>query len=248
MARKHPRRYVDGYIFMLHIISLLLLHSSYIADPDISITIEWPAGTYSLPQPDSGCPQGWNKGCWYQDNEDSRNGNSFSPDQIDQYLKGSFTNNVQTCYCTNEDSTRTSLFDWPAGEYCIAKKGNCPTGFEEGSIKWDDEDSRNANTAEGDTLPDGQFDHSTIIEYCCRSDGDHTQQILLPNIEPFILYQKTYEGCQAVYRMTSKHLSIHTDDEDSSPQDNTCTGTYPYLEGGCSNNLNIYYCYYEPTD
>ncbi|VDI35629.1 Hypothetical predicted protein, partial [Mytilus galloprovincialis] len=43
--------------------------------------VSWPSGRYSLPRPkpEDGCPLGWRKGCRYQDNEDTHNRNSVTP-------------------------------------------------------------------------------------------------------------------------------------------------------------------------
>lgn len=45
------------------------------------ILVSWPRGRYSLPRPkpEDGCPPGWQKGCRYQDNEDTHNINSVTP-------------------------------------------------------------------------------------------------------------------------------------------------------------------------
>ena len=43
-----------------------------------------------------------------------------------------------------------------------------PLGFDDGYIKWDDENKLpSANSATG-TLPDGVYDIDTTVYYCCR--------------------------------------------------------------------------------
>lgn len=39
--------------------------------------------------------------------------------------------------------------------------------FQSGTVHWDDEDSRNKNSAGGE-LPSGKFGRNTEIDYCCR--------------------------------------------------------------------------------
>ena len=40
-------------------------------------------------------------------------------------------------------------------------------GFEDGFLRWDDENDENVNSFEG-TLPSGVYDADTMIDYCCR--------------------------------------------------------------------------------
>lgn len=213
----------------------------------ISVPLTWPRGSYALPETTDGCPMKFTSGCRYQDNEDTNNQNQFS--QGIQYLEGQFDDsrdNIQICYCVRINDDTTSLFTWPPGQYCIAKKGVCPDGFQVGSIFWDDENYNNMNS-KIDTLPDGTFNTNTKVDYCCRADGDPNDMIYLPNTQAFAMYPNEDSTCQSVFKMTSLLLYIESDDEDSGNQ-NLCTGDYPYINNNCNHNDHrVYICYYRPV-
>ena len=128
-----------------------------------------------------------------------------------------------------------------SGQYCIYKKGNCPKGLTEGSIKWDDETDKNIND-KGGTLPDGIYDGDTLIYYCCRTDGDKFKPMPLPLISPFYLKAYNSSECQRVQGAisTEEYIRYHTEDESNIDELN---GTFPY--GGGISNHNISYCYYK---
>ncbi|XP_078571562.1 uncharacterized protein LOC144859147 [Branchiostoma floridae x Branchiostoma japonicum] len=130
--------------------------------------------------------------------------------------------------------------DWPSGNYCIFKKGNCPGGFQSGWLFWDDEDDDNKNSVGGE-LPDGNYDRDTMIRYCCRSDGNVDTPIVLPNRKPFYLF-RFKGGCQQVKHMSVREEWFRWDDEDDDNKDDR-RGAYPYDDGG-SKNHRLYYCYY----
>lgn len=49
----------------------------------------------------------------------------------------------------------------------------CHTGFKEAHLFWDDESLWNRNKKQG-VLPEGDYndyDDTTLIYYCCRTDG-----------------------------------------------------------------------------
>ena len=214
-------------------------------DPAITIPNAWPDGAYSLPMPKLGCPANggdfkWHEGSRYQDTEDDDSANSFSNPLS---LAGDFwRNNMKTHFCTKTDSRSDHGIAWPKGSYCIARKGgNCPSGFSEGHIFWDDEDSDNRNSDSG-ILPDGSYDSNTRIYFCCRSDGFATNEIILPTDEPFVLYRYGPDGCQRVADMSYRQDYVHWDCEDSS-NNNSNGGVIPYGEYG--RNIKIYYCYYD---
>eukprot|EP00057_Strongylocentrotus_purpuratus_P009111 XP_011663585.1 PREDICTED: uncharacterized protein LOC105438006 [Strongylocentrotus purpuratus] len=141
-----------------------------------------PVGTYGLPKPNSGCPTGWSEGYRYHDTEEGYPGNAWS-DPLD--LDGTWDQaSMEYKFCMKTQSS-SAEDTWPAGSYCIYKKGDCPSGFVSGSITWDDENSRNGNRA-GGTLPDGTYDHKTVIFFCCRSDGVTSQAISLPRGDFFL--------------------------------------------------------------
>ena len=73
------------------------------------------------------------------------------------------------------------------------------TGFSEGRIKWDDEDTKNDNLHTG-ILPDGTYGKDTVVYFCCRSDGSAKAPIELPMRDPFFLLKHSSK-CQAVMGM-----------------------------------------------
>ena len=109
-----------------------------------------------------------------------------------------------------------------------------------GSIKWDDQNDGNDNDIRN-PIPDGEFNGNTKIEFCCRSDGNHNDPILLPPTQPFALYR--YNGrCQKVLGMNDPiALLMHFDDEDTN-NDNRCYGNRP--DGPCNDmhNHDLYLC------
>ena len=205
------------------------------------LIVQWPDGTYSLPETVQGCPSGWYSGWRYQDNEDNHNANNWSPSDLTSYIRMDLGSNYKTYYCTKTSTGNIGSSAWPRGYYCIARYGDsCPYGFSTGHKYWDDEDSSNANSKQ-DPLPDGYYDSNTIIQYCCRSDGSTSVGIELPTSQPFILYR--YGGtCQTVNGMTVRQLHVYFDDEDSNNR-NSCSGSYPD-DAYCDSNHDMYFCYY----
>ena len=206
----------------------------------------WPDGTYALPKPKSGCPSGggedgfsWRTGYIKQDNENSNNKNYCpSPWVFEGYCK----KNLKLYYCIKTVTSSDRGIKWPEGSYCIVKKGKCPSGFSKGGVYWDDEDFRNKNKV-GGVKVDGVFNRNTMIYYCCRSDEQPHNEIILPTDKPFFLIRKHKDGCQKVKEMKVQQLRIDTDDEDF---DNTnhVLGDAPYYAYGRKRRSEIYYCYY----
>ncbi|CAG2184482.1 unnamed protein product [Mytilus edulis] len=145
---------------------------------------------------------------------------------------------------------------WPKGSYTLVKpKAGCPTGwyegwrkqdnedknnknelssghhfcgFQTGSIYWDDEDKNNSNEKDA-TLPSGEFDKDTLIDYCCRSDGSYNTKIILPTDKPFYLLRFfTSSPCQQVKGMIAREEIIKTDDEDNNNK-NSNSGSHPRI-------------------
>ena len=203
---------------------------------------QWPDGRYSLIEAARGCPSGWSSGWRYQDNEDSSNANSWRPSNFNSYARVDLGRNFKTYYCT-KTSIGSSGVSWPRGRYCIARHGgSCPTGFQDGYLHWDDEDSSNANGLHH-PLPDGSYGRNTLVHFCCRSDGNVNEAIVLPTGRAFILYR--YGGtCQKVRGMRDPvQLFLHFDDEDSNNA-NHCSGNHP--DGACGRNHELHLCYYTP--
>jgi len=139
-----------------------------------------------------------------------------------------------------------SSFVTYVGQYCIFKQEDCPTGFQEGYVFWDDEDNKNMNK-KGGTLPDGVYDKDTLIYYCCRGDGDKLKPVLLPVISSFYLFTSRQSNsseseCQRVEGAVATEEYIRFDNEDSGNKDRW-NGSYPY--GAGINDHRIVYCYYE---
>ena len=84
-------------------------------------------GTYGLPQPTTGCPNGWATGSRMHDTENTDPSNSWST----QYLRGYFAASSLRQYFCMKNISRMDTFDrsFPAGQYCVYKKGSsCPNG------------------------------------------------------------------------------------------------------------------------
>ena len=133
----------------------------------------WPDGRYCLPMPSSQiCPSGWQKGVRDHDNEDDQ-GSSYC--SIKRH--GWVPYNKKLCRdlgwgfcCKTRDNYPSTGKTWPKGSYCIFRYGgSCPTGFDEGYLRWDDEDTNNANKRHGH-LPDGVYGDNTKMHFCCRND------------------------------------------------------------------------------
>ncbi len=165
------------------------------------------------------------------------NRNSFTNELS---LDGEFGEDIKICYCVKHSSQKTGI-DWPAGRYCINRKGGtCPQQFQLGFIYWDDEDDINSNYIQG-TLPDGFYNKDTLMFYCCRDDGKVTDEITLPTVNDFVLFQYQHQGCQKVKGMLSTEIIIEFDDEDWVNEDSCEDGPYNL---GCTEDHVIFMCHY----
>ncbi|XP_041452750.1 uncharacterized protein LOC121405848 [Lytechinus variegatus] len=211
-------------------------------DDAVKIPLVWPDGTYGLPKPVTGCPLGWHDGYRYHDTEDDDSNNYWSsPLHLYGWRR---SNNMRNYFCMKTTSADPSGLGWawPAGSYCIYKRGSCPRGFTEGSIYWDDEDDDNENSVSG-VRPDGDYNSNTRIYFCCRSDGYTHHPIFLPTDNNFMLFP-LYSSCQLVNGMSVSNEYFHWDNEDGNNQDSQ-TGMHPY-EGvyGGNHNIKLHFCYY----
>ena len=134
-------------------------------------------------------------------------------------------------------SINFSLF---AGEYCIYQMVQCPAGFTPGYVYWDDDDNFNGNRDSG-TLPNGEYDEDTEIDFCCKTDGDKDDPILLPSKSPFFLLAYMSPKCQMVKWAIATVEWIKFDTEHYRNLDDR-GGAYPYDAG--KTHPTIYYCYY----
>ncbi|KAK2547116.1 hypothetical protein P5673_033110 [Acropora cervicornis] len=113
------------------------------------------------------------------------------------------------------------------------------TGFSEGWIKWDDEDTKNSNLASG-RRPDGTYREDTLLYFCCRSDGSADTPIELPIRLPFFLL-KHASKCQAVMGMRVIEEWLFWDCEDKENK-NRWSGELP--ESLLAKDIKLFFCYY----
>lgn len=206
----------------------------------------WPAGAYGIPKPTSGCPEDdgfqWQEGWRSQDTNGVNSNNSRSPEY---HLDGKVDNTkVQRSFCIKNDTTNDrNRPSWPPGKYCIYKKNQqCPFEMKKGFVYWDDLDGeKNSNDKDG-TLPNGTYDCNTRIEFCCRTDGNKDNPILLPSERPFFLLAYESPKCQMVKWVTASPEWIYYDTEEERNADDR-GGAFPYHAG--VKHPTIYYCYYQ---
>ena len=109
-----------------------------------------------------------------------------------------------------------------------------------GFVDWDDDDYWNLN-GKGGTLPEGIYDKNTRIEFCCRTDGNKNDPILLPSKTPFFMFAFQSTKCQMVKWAIASLEWIYFDTEDSGNADDR-GGEYPH--DAATKHPTIYYCYY----
>jgi len=125
------------------------------------------------------------------------------------------------------------------GKYCVYKGNDlCPQGLKFGLVFWQD----GYNNGEKDGFyPDGIFEQFTEIWFCCRTDGDKDEPILLPSKYPFFLLAYESAKCQmvkwAVASLEWIYFCTHKQEGDER------NGSYPY--NAEKMHPTIYYCYYQ---
>nr|XP_058952004.1 cubilin homolog isoform X2 [Pocillopora verrucosa] len=202
----------------------------------VSKCTRWPAGTYGLPKPVSGCP--WSEGILWREGWRSQatfiiqTNNSRSPEF---HLDGKVNSNeVKRSFCIKYRMTSDrNRPPWPKGKYCIYKKyPGCPEGLTSGELFWDDQDGYQIND-DGGVLPEGRYNHDTTINFCCRTDGDRDDPVLLPVKSPFFLLAYESAKCQMVKWAVSTVEWIHYDTEDWDNQDEAlgCNETLTSVSG-----------------
>ncbi|CAC5376173.1 unnamed protein product [Mytilus coruscus] len=214
--------------------------TSTIKSTTAEAVVVWPAGTYSLMKPAVGCPGNdvtWLEGSRYYDTEDDQRNNGYVVSTSMSVVQDQYSN-IRVHFCTKA-TTSGSESDWPAGNYCILKYTTCPTGFTEGYISWDDEDTQNANEKSG-TVPSGVYNTDTLIYYCCRNDGSDVAEIRLPIGNPFYLLR--YTGlCQKVKSMSMSEETITWECQDGGVKN---VGVVKPYEDGFAENIKLHFCYY----
>lgn len=141
------------------------------------------------------------------------------------------------CCCHLKNSL--FIFYWSSTPLDCVLNSQWIIGFEEGSIKWDDEDTKNDNEASG-VLPDGDYGKDTVVDFCCRSDGSADKPIELPMREPFFLLKHS-SSCQEVMGMRFTEEWVFWDCEDKENK-NLVSGKLP--ESFVAKDVKLYYCYY----
>ncbi|CAH1789306.1 unnamed protein product [Owenia fusiformis] len=221
----------------------------------------WPSGFYGLPRvgplnesiPLDGCPtigsEGfvWSTGDRYFDTENTFSSNSWTTGIHFPLTYGKDDIRLHFCMKTTDYAAICVPNTWPTGSYCLYRASGqaCPTGFEDGWLKWDDENIFNSNSFSGE-LPYGIYDHNTKIHFCCRDDDSVSTPIHLPTDQPFYMFPKTTGACQAVMGMTSILELFHFDCEDYLIAANSLVdtgGNTPYLSTS-GVNVDLYICYY----
>ncbi|XP_064620464.1 uncharacterized protein LOC135483446 [Lineus longissimus] len=208
-------------------------------DPVLQYKLSWPKGTYAMQESDKGCPDTrWLKGRRIQTTGD---GNTWEPNGI-HWPQGTLTDGeITQSFCTK--SLEDGEFAWQKGQYCIFKVKQCPDGFEEGSLTWDDYGSKEENLKKFDgSMPEGEYAKNTKIYFCCRNDGLAGNPIFLPTEVPFYLLAKV-KKCQIVQNMRVTQEIIRWDDENFwnlSARD----GSHPYDTSPSGKNHKLHYCYY----
>ncbi|XP_072016215.1 uncharacterized protein [Amphiura filiformis] len=131
----------------------------------------WPMGTYGLLKPTTGCPSQWATGQRYHDTEDYSPATACSSQCHLPSGSYSISHMVQYFCMKTVDIADTDGRSWPAGQYCIFRKGgSCPGGMTGGAVYWDDENNNNVNSYSGE-LPDGVYNIDTRIEFCCQTSS-----------------------------------------------------------------------------
>lgn len=219
----------------------LRMHYIHFADPTGWLKLR---GTFALPMSTAGCPIGLSSdGYILQDTYNFFRVNSWSNGIAKRLQVSVHSDYIITQYCVkssvmNDDDTNP----WPTGSYCIGRRDEeCPDGFNEGFIKWDDKNINNRNQHYGE-LPDGEYGRNTKVFYCCRSDGPSTKPVKLPTDMPFVLYR--YGGkCQQVEGMRVQQDYIQWINEGIIWNSDSSGGRHPDNDGGNMNH-KIFYCYY----
>ncbi|GFS27583.1 apextrin-like protein [Elysia marginata] len=179
--------------------------------------MSWPAGRFALLQPKSGCPVdltffGGNTKYWQIHTESSSNTinrNAHSDAFLPWTLSTVNGNNFATLkFCEANGILNTG--SWPSGSYCINRLFgfSCPSGFREGEIQLDVEDTSPIIEYTSGSVVGG---HSIL--FCCKSSGDVSTSIVLPTQSPFLLYRRGGQ-CQQVRGMNVALQTIVIDTED----------------------------------
>lgn len=109
-----------------------------------------------------------------------------------------------------------------------------------GWVYWTDDKQYQLTDKDG-FLPQGSYRTSTQIRFCCRTDGDKDDPILLPTQSPFFLLAYESAKCQMVKWAVASLEWIYY--YTRNVEDDQRNGSYPY--NGGTMHPTIYYCYYQ---
>lgn len=211
----------------------------------------WPEGAFGLLMPETGCPSAtdctdWDTGFYKfyteRDNNHNKVSNSSHLATPVQEKEGNKTYMYQRfCYVTSQYPNPA----WPNGTYCINRGINpCPSGFDEGWIHYDEEDTDHTMWPIVGGVPPYRSYVGNIF-YCCRADGPHDTPIILPTSQPFYLY-RYQNSCQLVAGMTAQEEYMLFDTENDNNRDNSDRDNYH--PDSSMNDVNITLCYYHKDD
>ncbi|GFR96298.1 metalloendopeptidase [Elysia marginata] len=164
--------------------------------------IAFPGGKYAIPAHSTGCPDdSFVLGSRTQINE---GGNyKTSPFNLGFDVSG---NKVEQKFCIH-DSPPTEKA-WPGANLCLYRRGGeCPDGFTEGFVQYNDLPTEVSPNTKSGELPDGVFDDNTKLEYCCANTGFSRDKLHLPSRKPFVLIKRRGKDCQKVQGM---HIEVNT--------------------------------------
>lgn len=207
----------------------------------MSVDITWPSGDFSIVEGVDGCPAGFSSGYIEQYTGPD---NYATPRGISDKLKLKIhSDSIRTSYCSHTQNTGLSI-PWPRGKYCIARRGGeCPDGFIDGKIFWDNDNPSNRLGIQ-EPIPDQNARTDTDINFCCRSDGQASKLIFLPAAVSFGLYR--YGGtCQEITHTTVQDYVVRYDTDNQGFDHSECTGNHPDTES-CNKDPQVHFCAYIP--
>ncbi|GFR87459.1 MACPF domain-containing protein 8 [Elysia marginata] len=212
----------------------------------------WPEGSYALLQPRAGCPVdltflGGDASYFVVHTESSsgtKNQNSYTEalplSTVTKLGPSAQLFTLRFCEARRDFTSQR----WPGGSYCINKMSRkpCPSGFDEGAINLDVEDTNTTSDLRGSVIT--EFGDRAKIEFCCKESAFSSYRMRLPNSSPFLLYRKG-GTCQPVYGMKVSEESITIDTEDNNNGD-TISGSIPdvFLLSTSAKPMRFSLCFY----
>ena len=205
---------------------------------------------YTLLKSETGCPTTSCGPNWIDNNTlqftTSESSNSVLGNAL--HFAGDFSkNHIELQFCDKQCDHCSDSADcqghthWPQGQYCIFPQNFvCPLGFYNSLLRMD--------VALGSYHTVGQLPVKIsktqatariVIYFCCRSDGDAKEPIILPTDKSFYLLALSSFPCQQVAGMTHIEEPIHWIAEESIPD------TYPITSPvNTTDGIDITFCYY----